>query len=188
VGCGTGWLTEKLTGYGAATGIYLSPRAIEIANARGMRANFLAGDFFELDLPAAPFDVVVCLETISSVPDQLGFVEKLAMVTRPGGCLIITSQNKFVYDRRADIAPPLPGNVRKWLTRKQLMGLLTPRFEILKSTTVLPKGHKGILRLINSYKLNGLLDHVIPPRITMKAKEKLGLGHTRVILARRRKG
>ena len=124
VGCGTGWLTERLAHYGPATAIDLSPRAIEIARSRGLAAEFLAGDFYTQEFPPSKFDVVTCLETISHVPDQAGFIERLATVTRPGGYLIITAQNKFVYERRSDIGPPKPGSIRKWLTDKQLRELL----------------------------------------------------------------
>jgi SAM-dependent methyltransferase len=186
VGCGTGWFTEKLIQYGLTTAIDLSPRAIEIAVNRGLDARFIAGDFCARDFPYEQFDVAVCLETISAVPDQPGFVEKLAAVTRPGGYLIITAQNKFVYDRRGDIGPPQPGNIRKWLTGKQLRGLLYGHFHVLKTITVLPKGNKGILRLVNSYKLTWLLECIFSRAVIDWPKEKLGLGHTRVVLAQRR--
>ena len=158
VGCGTRWLTERLVQFGPTTAIDLSPRAIAIARSRGLDAEFLNGDFYAQEFSPGKFDVVICLETISCVPDQLRFVERLAMVTRPGGYLTITAQNKFVYDRRSDIGPPKPGNIRKWLTGNQLRELLAPRFRVLQSTTVLPKGDKGILRLVHSYKVNRLLE------------------------------
>ena len=82
------------------------------------------GTFTRRNSPPSKFDVVICLETISHVPDQAGFIERLATVTRPGGYLIITAQNKFVYERRSDIGPPKPGSIRKWLTDKQLRELL----------------------------------------------------------------
>ena len=116
VGCGTGWLTERLVQFGPTTAIDLSPRAIAIARSRGLGAELLAGDFCTQEFSTGKFDVVICLETISCVADQREFIEKLATVTRPGGYLIITAQNKFVYERRSDIGPPKPGNIRKWLT------------------------------------------------------------------------
>jgi len=113
VGCGTGWLTERLVQFGPTTAIDLSPRAIEIARRRGLDTEFLAGDFYSQRFSPEKFDVVICIETISHVPDQPRFIEKLAAVTRPGGYLIITAQNMFVYERRGDIGPPKPGNIRK---------------------------------------------------------------------------
>jgi ubiquinone/menaquinone biosynthesis C-methylase UbiE len=52
IGCGTGWLTERLASHGTCHGIDLSPRSIEVARTRGLEATFEAGDF--LALPAPP--------------------------------------------------------------------------------------------------------------------------------------
>src|SRR5271166_2468981 len=100
VGCGTGWLTERLVHFGPTTAMDLSPRAIAIAQSRGLSAKFLAGDFCTQKFSPGKFDVVICLETISCVPDQLRFVERLAIVTGPEGNLIITAQDKSVYEIR----------------------------------------------------------------------------------------
>jgi 2-polyprenyl-3-methyl-5-hydroxy-6-metoxy-1,4-benzoquinol methylase len=186
VGCGTGWLTERLVQFGPTTAIDLSPRAITIARSRDLNAEFLSGDFFTQEFSQAKFELVICLETISHVPDQQRFVARLATVTHPNGYLIITAQNKFVYERRSDIGPPKPGSIRKWLTGKQLRQLLAPRFRVLQSTTVLPKGDMGILRLVHSYKVNRLLELAFSRASIIRTQERLGLGHTRVVLAQRR--
>ena len=64
VGCGTGWLTELLSDLGSVTAIDLSPRAIEIAKARGIAAEFIAGDFYLHDFQAQSYDVGICIETL----------------------------------------------------------------------------------------------------------------------------
>ncbi len=186
VGCGTGWLTERLIEFGPTTAIDLSPRAIEIARRRGLDAEFFAGDFYRHEFQRADFDVGVSVETISMVPDQAQFVAKLATAIKPGGYLILTAQNKFVYERRSDIPPPLPGNIRKWLSRRELMRLLRPHFQVIRTTTVLPKGDMGILRAVYSYKVNRLLGLFFSTATIVRVQEKAGLGHTRVVLARRR--
>jgi 2-polyprenyl-3-methyl-5-hydroxy-6-metoxy-1,4-benzoquinol methylase len=186
VGCGTGWLTEQLLGFGPTTGIDLSPKAIEIAKRRGLDAEFIAGDFYECSLRRAHFDVAVCVETISAVPDQSRLVARLAEVVKPGGYLLLTTQNKFIYERRSDIRPPQPGNIRKWLNRRELRRLVRPHFEVLHVTTVLPKGDKGILRVVHSYKLNWLLNRFWTRERIARVQERLGLGHTLVVQARRR--
>ena len=188
VGCGTGWLTERLVQFGATTAIDLSPQAIAIARSRGLDAEFMAGDFYTQEFSTGKFEVVICLETISCVPDQPRFIGKLATVTRPGGYLIITAQNKFVYERRSDIGPPKPGNIRKWLTGSQLRKLLSPRFRVLRTTTVLPRGDRGILRLLCSYKVNRLLELAFSRASIIRTQERLGLGHTILVLAQRRDG
>lgn len=186
VGCGTGWLTERLVVHGPTTAIDLSPQAIEIAKRRGLDAEFIAGDFYEYDFSRAPFNIAVCVETISNVPNQPRLVARLATVLKPGGYLLLTSQNRFVYERRSDIRPPEPGNIRKWLSGRELRKLLDPQFEIVRMTTVLPKGDKGILRLVHSYKVNWLLSRFFSRERIARVEERLGLGHTLVVLARRR--
>src|SRR5262249_2978419 len=137
------------------------------------------------EFPCGPFDVAVCLETISGVPDQPLFVTRLASAIRPRGYLVLTTQNRFVYERRSDIRPPEPGNIRKWLNGRGLRKLLKPAFDIIDMTTVLPKGDVGILRIVHSYKVNWLLGRVFSRGTIARAEEKLGLGHTLVVLAQR---
>ena len=130
-GCGSGWLTAKLCEFGPCTGIDLSGKAIDIAKRRGLSANFIAGDFSQTQFPAGHFDVVVLVETIAYVEDQRAFLEKIANYMKPGGYLILTTVNTFVYNRRSDIGPPKPGQVRKWLTRGELATLLRQSFRVL---------------------------------------------------------
>ena len=187
VGCGTGWLTEKLVKFGPTTAIDLSPRAIELAKRRGLDVEFIAGDFYEHKFESAQFDVAVCNEVISTVPDQPRFITKLASTIKRGAHLILTSPNKFIYNRRLDVGLPKPGNIRKWLSRSELRKLLAPEFRILQMRTLRPKEGKGfILRVAHSYKLNSLFKCFFSQSRIDRFKESLGLGQTWVILARRR--
>ena len=186
IGCGTGWLTERLLKFGPTTAIDLSPKAIEMAKHRGLDAQFIVGDFCTHVFPEGCFDVVVCLETVAYVSDQPLFIEKLASSIRYGGYLVLTSVNKFVYDRRSDIGPPKAGQIRKWLSRRALRKLLKPMFRILQVTTVLPKGDKGILRIVYAYRINLMLGRIFSRETIVRMQERLGLGHTVVILAQRR--
>jgi SAM-dependent methyltransferase len=185
VGCGTGWLTEKLCDLGAVTAIDLSPTAIAMARERKIAAEFIADDFYAYEFPPASFDVGVCVETLSYVTDQPRFVQKLASLIRSGGFLAVTTINKFVYERRRDILPPERGQIRKWLTKRELRKLLSPHFEILSMTTIEPVGNMGVLRLVNSYKVNALLNRLFSPERVKGAKERIGLGGGIVILGRK---
>jgi 2-polyprenyl-3-methyl-5-hydroxy-6-metoxy-1,4-benzoquinol methylase len=186
VGCGTGWLAERLCHVGPTTGLDLSERAIELARRRELDATFIAGDFYQLDLGREAFDVIVSLDTIAGVPDQAGFLRKVGSLLKSGGYLLLTVQNKFVYERRSDIGRPRWGQIRKWLSRRQLHQLLAADFRVLASTTVLPKGDQGILRVANSHKVNHVLRLLFSECTITRAKERLGLGNSRVILAQRR--
>ena len=58
IGCGTGWLSEKLCEFGDVVGMDLAPQAIEIAKERGCGAQFIAMDFLKFEWKPADFDVV----------------------------------------------------------------------------------------------------------------------------------
>ena len=186
-GCGTGWLTEKLVSFGPTTAIDLSPGAIEIAKRRGLDAEFIEGDFYKTEFSPGQFDIGVCNEVISTVPDQPRFIAKLASSIKPRGYLILTSQNKFIYKRRHDVGPPKPGNIRKWLSRGELRKLLGREFRVLQMRTIRPKEGRGlILRIAQSRKLNWLATRLFKQATIDSIKESFGLGQTWVILAKRR--
>jgi len=186
LGCGNGWLAEKLAVYGPVTGVDIADQAITEARRRVPSGMFHAGDALSLDLPAEAFDVVVTLEMFSHVPSQLRFVQLMARVLKKGGYLILATQNRTVYMRRKNIAPPAEGQLRRWVTMRELLNELRPHFEILRATTIQPAGELGFLRIINSAKLNGLVSKVIPKPSLERLKERCGLGQTLIVLARKR--
>lgn len=184
-GCGTGWLSEMLAKSGPIIGIDLAESAIATARARCPHGSFFAGDIFKMSLPADHFDVVVSQEVIAHVPDQLVYINRAANVLKPRGYLIITTPNKFVIDR-ADVFPAQPPeHVERWLSMRPLKKLLRTRFRVLRSTSILPMGHRGILRLANSTKVNTVLSSFISSGRIEKLKEQLGLGYTLVLLAQK---
>jgi 2-polyprenyl-3-methyl-5-hydroxy-6-metoxy-1,4-benzoquinol methylase len=187
IGCGTGWLTELLCDLGSVTAIDLSPRAIEIAQSRGMDAKLIAGDFFQQDFPEQSYDVGVCMETLFYVSDQSTFLKKFASYMKPGAIVGFTTINKFVYDRSSDIAAPEKGQVRHWRSKREIRKLLAPHFDILSIETLEPRGDSGILRLVNSVKINRILELIFSAQSIKQAKEKLGFGGGIVIMARRKR-
>jgi hypothetical protein len=63
--------------------------------------------------------------------------------------------------------------------------LLEPRFRVRRTTSVIPIGHRGVLRLVNSYKLNRTLGLVVPPTRIERLKERAGLGYSIIALAQK---
>ncbi|EHK52505.1 methyltransferase domain-containing protein, partial [Allomesorhizobium alhagi] len=120
----------------------------------------------------------------SHVADQPSFVRKLASHLRPGGHLMLATQNRFVLERFNRISPPAPGQLRRWVSRHELRRLLTPEFEVLELFSVSPKANRGFMRLVNSEKLNRPLKAIFGDRIE-RLKEAMGLGWTLMALARR---
>jgi SAM-dependent methyltransferase len=87
VGCGTGKHLELLAPHYRAEGVDLDPAMVELARARGLRAE--VADMAALDL-GRRFDVVACLfSSIGYVPDLQGAVASLARHVAPGGVLVV---------------------------------------------------------------------------------------------------
>lgn len=186
MGCGTGWFANKLSQFGPTTGIDLCDEAIAQAKANYPHATFICGNVFEIALPESHFDVVVSQEVLAHVPDQADYLERAARVLKPGGYLIVSTPNRFVHERNY-WAPIPPGHIEQWLSRRALKRLLRPHFRMLRMTTAVPMGHGGILRLVNSYKLNWVLELFFSPKRIEAFKEWAGFGWTRIVLAQKRR-
>ncbi len=187
LGCGTGWFTEKLSHLGQVMGIDLSETAITLARSQFPHIRFIAGNLYDIALPAEHFDVVVSQEVIAHVDDQVKYLDRAAWILKPGGYLVVTTANKFVIERLSWDPQP-PEHIEQWLNMKSLKRLLQPRFRVLCTTSILPMGDGGILRLINSYKVNAALGLLIPRHCLERLKERAGLGYTLVALAQKSLG
>jgi 2-polyprenyl-3-methyl-5-hydroxy-6-metoxy-1,4-benzoquinol methylase len=185
VGCGTGRLSSRLCEFGKVIAVDLGIKIIEMAQTRYPEVDFRSGNVHTLDLPVNSFDVVVTLETLSHVPDQAGFLRRLSQLLKPGGFLLITTQNKSVFERRADIGPP-KGWIRKWVTMKTLKRLLRPEFCVRRATTLEPEGHLGFLRVINSRRINNYFDAALGALRVKRLKESAGFGQTIFVVAVKR--
>jgi ubiquinone/menaquinone biosynthesis C-methylase UbiE len=96
VGCGSGNLAELAAGAGArVTGIDLSPRLIEVANARaaagGYEIDYRVGDAENLDVEDASFDKVTSSVAMIFAPDHDAVAREVARVTRAGGRLAFSA-------------------------------------------------------------------------------------------------
>lgn len=186
VGCGTGWTCERLAAFGRVTGTDLAESVIERARARLPQVRFLCGDFFALDLPMASFDVAVCLEVLSHVADQHAFLARLAALLKPGGRLILCTQNRPVLERWDSVSPRDPAQIRHWVDARELRRLLSPHFTGIAVQSLFPVGNRGFLRIVNSPRLNALLGSVVSPARLTRLKERAMLGHTLLATAKRR--
>jgi|ERR1700733_2875367 len=185
VGCGTGWLSAKLSEFGNVTACDIGREIIETAQKNYPQVKFHSGAIESLDLPLNYFDVVVTSEVLAHVPDQAVFIERLALLLKSGGFLLLTAQNKYVFERTANISPP-DGWIRKWVTMKTLKSLLQERFSIRRATTLEPEGHLGLLRLINSSKVNRCCNAVLGAARVKRLKEQAGFGQSLFVIAVKR--
>jgi SAM-dependent methyltransferase len=186
VGCGAGWLCERLLPFGRVIGTDFVEDVLQRAQARLPQVRFIAGDFMALDLPPSAFDVAVTLEVLSHVGDQPAFLRKIATLLRPGGLLMLSTQNRPVLQRWSAVGAPEPGQLRRWVDAKELRALLRPCFDLIEMKSVQPVGDRGFLRLVNSVKLNTVVGGLFGARRVERVKESLMLGHALMALARRR--
>jgi SAM-dependent methyltransferase len=198
VGCGSGDDSVRFAQHGKVVATDLGSATIADAAARfsdsGVR--FVAGDFLELTFPEAPFDVIVTLETLSHVYDQAKFVRRCAELLVPGGTLVITTQNRDVYDFLG-YGPP-QGYLRRWLNKAELVRLLSPEFDVRSVHTIAPpdagklkpaldgRRPPKLLHLAYSYRVDRLVRRVLPGRWLDAIRERAGLARTLVAVAARR--
>jgi len=185
LGCGAGWFCTDLKAFGPTTGVDISDQVLERARERMPDVRFIAGDITTLDLGAGAFDVVVTLEVLSHVADQPAFMAGVARILKPGGVLIMATQNRPILERNEGIAPPKPGQIRKWVNKRELRQLLAPHFRIRRLRTLTPKGNRGFLRYVNSHKLNRIARMALGERAE-RVKEWLGFGWTLMVFAEKR--
>lgn len=186
VGCGAGWMCERLIPYGRVVGTDFVEDVLQRAQTRMPRIRFVAGDFMALDFARSSFDVVVTLEVLSHVWDQTAFLARVASLLRPGGLLMLSTQNRPVLERWSVVGAAEPGQLRRWVNASELRALLRPSFDLLQMTSVQPVGDQGFLRVLNSVKLNQVFRAALGARRVERIKERLMLGHTLMALARKR--
>lgn len=185
VGCGTGWMSERLARFGNVLGIDITESTIKRASARLPHIRFQCADIHSADLPVGRYDVAVCLEVLSHVADQKMFVQRLAELIRPGGTLILATQNRPVLERWSAVAEPDPHQIRRWVNRRELRALLVPAFERVQVRSIVPVGDQGLLRVVNSPRLNAAIARFVPPERIDRWKENCMLGHTLVAAAKK---
>jgi len=188
IGCGPGRYTNQLVRFGDVTGIDLSEEAIGKARERFPHITFIAGNLYEYSFPTEHFDIVVAQEVIDHVEDSVTFVERAANVLKPGGYLIVSATNKFVVDRLDEREfPSQPSaHIGRYFDPTTLKRLLRRRFRPLKLETIIPLGHRGVLRLVNSPKLNEVLGRLMSPRLVEYVKGQAGFGYQIIALAQKR--
>jgi 2-polyprenyl-3-methyl-5-hydroxy-6-metoxy-1,4-benzoquinol methylase len=185
VGCGAGWLCPSLTPFGGVTATDLSEHVLARASARIPDVRFVAGDFMALEFKPASFDVVISLEVLSHVGDHGAFVQKLSTLLRPGGVLMLATQNRPVLERLNTVEKQQPGQLRRWFDRHELTALLTPYFEVQELKTITPVASKGPLRLLAGRKTKRVI-RAVAGRTVERALASLGFGWTLIALAHKR--
>ena len=98
VGCGVGDFAVHLAQAGATmTAVDFSPSAIEMARARAVAhavtVDFRAADAQALPFADASFDLLFSCECLEHLPDPARALKEMTRVLRPGGQLVLTTEN-----------------------------------------------------------------------------------------------
>jgi 2-polyprenyl-3-methyl-5-hydroxy-6-metoxy-1,4-benzoquinol methylase len=182
LGCGTGWFTSRLAELGETTGLDLNEAAMNEARHRWPSATFIGGDLYHADLEHQAFDIIVSMQVIAHVPDQEGFVRRVCQLLKPGGYFLVTTNNRFVMRHLGTKgwgSHASRGHIEQWLTMRSLKHHL----RILRTRTLRPMGDGGPLRILNSVKLNALVDTLLGSGASVRLRESLGLGYYLLVLA-----
>jgi 2-polyprenyl-3-methyl-5-hydroxy-6-metoxy-1,4-benzoquinol methylase len=171
-----------LSSFGRVNATDLADEVVQRARHRHPVATFRSGDFMSLDFSEQSFDVVVSLEVLSHVADQQAFMHRIARLLRPGGLLMMATQNGFVLERFNRIPSPGPGQLRRWVNRRELRDLAEREFDVRELFTATPVANRGVMRFVNSKRLNQAIQKVLGDRFD-RFKEKAGLGWTLMLLA-----
>lgn len=192
VGCGTAWLEERLARLGRITAIDYADEVVRRASERfAHRHNvrFISGDFLSVKLTdQGLFDAVVTVETIAHFQDQIGFLERISGLLKPGGILIIASQNRPVMEKSIKHLPNY-GWHRKWLDIDELRELVEREFIVKEMRSVCPKFFDGPLHIINSERMERLAARVClsgPLHRFKRWEEDRNMGFTLMCLASKR--
>jgi len=161
LGCGAGWIAGVLGHFGKTLGVDLSD--VERARVRFPNCEFISANILEWQHPREAFDLVVSSEVIEHIPFHLQneYLKIAYNLLAPGGNLILTTPNKKTMDA-------IPGGGRTWsnqpiedwldkrslLQRLEQVGFISKRW----TSITLGIGNMGIHRVVNSRKLNQLLE------------------------------
>jgi 2-polyprenyl-3-methyl-5-hydroxy-6-metoxy-1,4-benzoquinol methylase len=186
VGCGTGWVSLELAKRGyELTGTDLASDTMLTLERTHPAVRWVGGDFATVDV-GRDYDVLVCMETIAHVPDQPAFVKRLADVLRPGGTVVLTTQNAYVWNHTSWLKPPGPGQLRNWPSPERLRALFEADFAIQSLTTCAPGGDVGWLRLVHNGITRRIAESTMGKARWRDLRERARLGRSLVLVATKR--
>ena len=100
VGCGDGFHLQLLREFGEDTwnleGVDIDSRAVEMAAKKGLKIH--EGTIEDLELPEDHYDVVYTIQTVEHVADPHGMLSAIHRVLKPGGRLVIVTDNTDSID------------------------------------------------------------------------------------------
>jgi 2-polyprenyl-6-hydroxyphenyl methylase/3-demethylubiquinone-9 3-methyltransferase len=127
IGCGGGVLTEEFASLGCqVTGIDISPRSIEIAQAHaaigGLSIDYRVGSGTNLPFDASSFDAVSCCDVLEHIRDWKQVIAEAIRVLLPGGLFFFDTINRtlkskvtFIYGlQESPLTKLMPADTHVW--------------------------------------------------------------------------
>lgn len=100
VGCGDGFHLRLLRDFGnpgwSLEGVDAHPDAVEAGRTAGLTIHH--GEVERLDLPTDHYDLVLLIQTIEHLPDPLGILRAIRRLLRPGGRVVVVTDNAASLD------------------------------------------------------------------------------------------
>jgi len=186
LGCGDGRCVSIWNEFGRAAGLDLSDEAMKAARTRYPFLEFSSGDATATSFKENSFDVIVSQEVIEHIENQGAYVSECSRLLKNDGYLIITTPNKYFFDRT------IKGNysrqpIEKILLPSELKEVLEKKFTILKFESIIfAAANKGIYRLLSNKILIAILKKIKLNFIREELMNKFHLGVHLCILARKK--
>ena len=89
MGCGTGAMSARLTGWGEVVSMDYSPLALAFARRRGLK-HLLGADAMRLPLASNSFDLITVMDVLEHLEDDEAALRECRRVLKPGGRVIAT--------------------------------------------------------------------------------------------------
>ena len=100
IGCGTGGQLQALCRWAEAYGLDLSQEAVDYCKRRGI-TTVMRGSLNALPFDAGRFEGLIAVDVLEHLDDDIGALDELFRVARPGGILIATvPAYQFLWSRR----------------------------------------------------------------------------------------
>jgi SAM-dependent methyltransferase len=147
------------------------------------------GDFLQLDLPG-PFDFILSSDSLAPMSSYQACIDRIAKLLRPGGILLLMTQNPFVWTRKSTLIGAPDGvphaSPKQWPTLRSLRGLLRPCFSIVDVMTICPGGDRGLLWWVENGAVERNCAWLFGQYRWRRILEIARLGRELVIIGRRR--
>ena len=128
IGCGRGWLANKMSKYGSVTALEPVKPVVEFGKKLFPHVNFFNGitsSFIE-QFPKNKFDIIVSTEVLEHIEDKNSFFKEAYELLNPNGIIIITTPRLEHFDDYVEVFGDEPNQpVEEWVSENQLKTFFT---------------------------------------------------------------